>query len=116
MERNAWIASKKAWASKWAKMREEYLRGRLPQVEVKLFGGTYRWTCPVCGEIGSPTHSEAVAANAGAQHAQVHASEEDLETLENMKVRAMPEHLLTPFQRRRREQLENETDTEPDTN
>lgn len=99
---------KKAWASEWAKIRKDYLSGKLLDVTVLPVGGgpAVRWECPICGETGSPVASEKLALTAGRGHTNVHVSPEDLQELEDMKVLRMPENLLSPYQRRRREELE----------
>lgn len=97
---------KKAWARKWALMRKEYLDGKLLDAVVLPIGdGAVRWECPLCGEHGSLVESEKLAQTAGRGHMQTHVTAEDHEALENLKVLNMPEELLTPFQRRRRDAL-----------
>lgn len=99
---------KKAWASEWAKLRKEYLSGKLMDVLVlPVSGGTsVRWECPACGETGTPVASEKLALTAGRGHMNIHVTPEDIQALEDMKVRRMPPELLSPFQRRRRDELE----------
>lgn len=96
---------KKAWASRWALMRREYLDGRLLDALVLPDGDGVRWECPLCGEHGTTITSERLAVTAGRGHMNVHVSDEDREALEDLKVTTMPEDLLTPFQRRRRDAL-----------
>lgn len=97
---------KKAWARKWAGMRNEYLDGKLLDAVVLPAGdNTVRWECPLCGDHGSRVTSEKLAQTAGRGHMQTHVTAEDHEALENLKVLNMPEELLTPFQRRRRDAL-----------
>lgn len=97
---------KKAWARKWAGMRKEYLDGKLLDAVVLSAGdNTVRWECPLCGDHGSQVSSEKLAQTAGRGHMQTHVTAEDHEALENLKVLNMPEELLTPFQRRRRDAL-----------
>ncbi|MDN6746573.1 MAG: hypothetical protein L0L93_06190 [Brevibacterium sp.] len=99
---------KKAWASEWAKMRKEYLSGKLMDVLVLPIDGgpSVRWECPACGETGTPVASEKLALTAGRGHMNVHVTPEDIQELEDMKVLRMPPELLSPFQRRRRDELE----------
>ena len=99
---------KKAWASEWAKLRKEYLSGKLMDVLVIPVDGdtSVRWECPVCGEARTPTASEKLALTAGRGHMNVHVTPEDIQELEDMKVLRMPPELLSPFQRRRRDEIE----------
>lgn len=99
---------KKAWASEWAKIRKDYLSGKLLDVTVLPVdeGPAVRWECPICGETGPPVVSEKLALTAGRGHTNVHVTPEDLQELEDMKVLGMPENLLSLYQRRRREELE----------
>lgn len=98
---------RKEWAREWAHLRREFLAGHLLDAVVLPVPDTggVRWECPVCGELGSTLTNEKQAATAGRNHMQVHVSDEDYEALEDLKVSRMPEHLLTPFQRRRRDGL-----------
>lgn len=99
---------KKAWASEWAKLRKGYLSGKLMDVLVLPVDDStsVRWECPVCGEAGTPVASEKLALTAGRGHMNVHVTPEDIQELEDMKVRQMPPELLSPFQRRRRDEIE----------
>lgn len=99
-----------AWQREWAAIRNEYLEGRLPEVAVVpvlLKPGYVRWECSVCDELGSDVSEELEARSlmAARGHAQVHITPEDDEALEQLKVLRMPEDLLTPFQRRLRDEL-----------
>lgn len=99
---------KKAWAKKWAYMRQEFLEGKL--LDALVFptpdGEKFRWECPLCGNSGSNLGSEKLAHTAGRGHMQSHVTPEDYDILEDLKVLNMPESLLTPFQRRRRDELQ----------
>ncbi|WP_130866921.1 hypothetical protein [Acidipropionibacterium timonense] len=82
---------KKAWAKQWAKLRRDYLSGRLADAIVLPAEGGYRWDCPFCGRHGSTVTSEALATTAGRGHMQQHVSDNDDEALEDLKVTRMPE-------------------------
>lgn len=99
----------KQWQREWAQIQRDFLDGKLPvpmvtQVTSSPADG-YRWECPACDEIGTPVKSASRAEVAGNGHVQIHASQEDLEALEKMKVLRMPEELLTKYQRERRDEL-----------
>ena len=96
---------KKAWAREWAHRRADFLKGRLLDILVQPVPGSngFWWECPVCGELGSEIASEGPARTAGRGHMQTHVTDDDYETLEDLKVTTMPENLLTPYQRRRRD-------------
>lgn len=99
---------KKAWDRKWDRMRSQYLEGRLPDYSVVPAGDCasgWRWECTACGATGSVVSTETWAATTGGKHVQVHLTDEDSEVLEELKVKTMPEELLSPFQRRRRANL-----------
>lgn len=55
--------------------------------------------------MGSALRSETRAESMGNGHVQTHASQEDLEALEDIKVLRMPEELLTRYQRDKRDEL-----------
>lgn len=102
--------SKQAWAKRWALMRKDFLDGKLLDVLVQPVpgGSGYWWECPVCGQLGSEVKSEKLAHTAGRGHMQTHVTAEDEDELERMKVLNMPVHLLTPYQRDKRAELERD--------
>lgn len=53
----------------------------------------------------SGMRSESCAESMGNGHVQTHASQEDLDALEDIKVLRMPEELLTRYQRDKRDEL-----------
>lgn len=55
--------------------------------------------------MGAALRSETRAESMGNGHVQTHASQEDLDALEDIKVLRMPEELLTRYQRDKRDEL-----------
>lgn len=55
--------------------------------------------------MGAALRSETRAELMGNGHVQTHASQEDLDALEDIKVLRMPEELLTRYQRDKRDEL-----------
>ena len=104
---NTYGEQKKSWAREWAHLRRDFLAGHLADAVVFRIEDGHRWECPFCGESGSILKKESLAQTASRGHMQTHASDEDYEALEDLKVTKMPEKLLTPFQRARRARLEN---------
>ena len=99
----------KEWQREWASIRREFLAGKLPvpvvaQVTSSESDG-YRWECSECGDVDSPLRSKSRAESMGHGHVQVHALQEDLDELEEIKVLRMPEKLLTRYQRDKRDEL-----------
>jgi hypothetical protein len=105
MDKETWGRTKKAWASQWASMRNEFLQGKVLDAFLVEVDGGIRWECPVCGELGKTLKSKKLAMNAGRVHAKTHISDEDYAALEDLKVLNMPEVLLTRYQRARRDEL-----------
>ena len=99
----------KAWQREWALIRREFLAGKLPVPVVAQVSSSesdgYRWECPECSAVGAALRSETRAESMGNGHVQTHASQEDLDALEDIKVLRMPEELLTRYQRDKRDEL-----------
>ncbi|OCK14600.1 hypothetical protein [Cutibacterium avidum] len=89
----------------WARLRREYLDGKVLDAVVIPSGTGVRWECPVCGAVGTDVTSSRLATTAGRNHAQTHISADDRAALDALKVTYMPEALLTPSQRALRDQL-----------
>ena len=89
----------------WARLRREYLDGKVLDAVVIPSGTGVRWECPVCGAVGTDVTSSRLATTAGRNHAQTHISADDRAALDALKVTYMPEALLTPSQRALRAQL-----------
>ena len=99
---------KKAWAREWARLRREYLDGKVLDAVVLPSGAGVRWECPVCGAVGTDVTNSRLATTAGRNHMQTHISDDDREALEALKVTHMSEALLTPYQRNLRDQLKRQ--------
>ncbi|MDK7358979.1 hypothetical protein [Cutibacterium avidum] len=80
----------------WARLRREYLDGKVLDAVVIPSGTGVRWECPVCGAVGTDVTSSRLATTAGRNHAQTHISADDRAALDALKVTHMPEALLTP--------------------
>ncbi|MEA5651233.1 hypothetical protein [Cutibacterium granulosum] len=99
---------KKTWAREWARLRREYLDGKVLDAVVLPSRAGVRWECPVCGAVGTDVTNSRLATTAGRNHMQTHISDDDREALEALKVTHMPEALLTPYQRNLRDQLKRQ--------
>ena len=80
----------------WARLRREYLDGKVLDAVVIPSGTGVRWECPVCGAVGTDVTSSRLATTAGRNHAQTHISADDRAALDALKVTHKPEALLTP--------------------
>ena len=94
----------------WARLRREYLDGKVLDAVVIPSGTGVRGECPVCGAVGTDVTSSRLATTAGRNHAQTHISADDRAALDALKVTHMPETLLTPYQRALRDQLQTRPD------
>ena len=79
---------KKAWAREWARLRREYLDGKVLDAVVLPSGAGVRWECPVCGAVGTDVTNSRLATTAGRNHMQTHISDDDREALEALKAHA----------------------------
>ena len=102
------IRLRKEWPRTWARLRREYLDGKVLDAVVLPSGAGVRWECPVCGAVGTEVTNSRLATTAGRNHMQTHISDDDREALEALKVTHMPEALLTPYQRNLRDQLKRQ--------
>ena len=80
----------------WARLRREYLDGKVLDAVVIPSGTGVRGECPVCGAVGTDVTNSRLATTAGRNHAQTHISADDRAALDALKVTHMPEALLTP--------------------
>lgn len=98
----------KEWQREWALIRREYLAENYYPVVAQVtssFSDGYRWGAWNAVTLAALLRSKSRAESMGIGHLQIHMAQEELDTLEVIKVLRMLEELLTRHQRDKRDEL-----------